>query len=201
MNNIITHYQTITQLGTSIFADRGSNFLGFATPINKVETVKPFILKLKKEHQKANHFCYAYRLGVQKNIFKCSDDGEPSYTAGKPILGQIDSHAITNVLVVVVRYFGGSLLGVPGLINAYKTAASHAIQVAPIITKSIEVAVIIEFNYTQINVVLNLIKTYQVIIDSHEQQLFCRYNLLCPKAVENIFIHALEKINGVKVIV
>ena len=101
----------------------------------------------------------------------------------------------------MVRYFGGSLLGVPGLINAYKTAASHAIQVAPIITKSIEVAVIIEFNYTQINVVLNLIKTYQVIIDSHEQQLFCRYNLLCPKAVENIFIHALEKINGVKVIV
>jgi uncharacterized YigZ family protein len=201
MADIITHYQTITHKGEALFTDRGSKFLGFAFPISNVEEVKPFINGLKKAHPKANHFCYAYRLGVTKTVFRSSDDGEPSNSAGKPILGQIDSLGITNVLVVVARYFGGSLLGVPGLINAYKTAASHAIQVSPIITKSIEVPLVLEFTYTELNDVLKLIKTYQVIIESQEQQLFCRYNLRCPKEYENIFKHEVEKIYGVKVLI
>ena len=114
---------------------------------------------LKKEHAKAAHHCFAYRLGIEGNNFRVSDDGEPGGSAGKPILGQIDSKEITNVLVVVVRYFGGTLLGVPGLINAYKSATALALQLTPIIEKPVLVDYHLQFNYNSMNDVMHSGKT------------------------------------------
>src|SRR5690606_2431913 len=112
---------------TAEFKDRGSKFLAYAFPINDEQELKGKLKELKALHPKAGHHCYAYRLGLDGNQYRANDDGEPSGSAGKPILGQIDSAGVTNVLVVVVRYFGGTLLGVPGLINAYKTATAEAL--------------------------------------------------------------------------
>src|SRR5712671_5172305 len=117
-------YYTIEKDGTAEFKDRGSKFIGYAFPISSVDGFKEKLNVAKKLHPKATHHCFAYRLGLDGNTFRVSDDGEPSGSAGRAILGQLDSRQVTNVLIIVVRYFGGTLLGVPGLINAYKTAAS-----------------------------------------------------------------------------
>src|SRR5688500_10700449 len=119
---------TIDKPSFAEFKDRGSKFLAFAYPIETVESFKTCLQQLKKEHPKAVHHCFAYRIGTDRNNFRVNDDGEPSGSAGRPILGQIDSKELTNVAVIVVRYFGGTLLGVPGLINAYKSATSMALQ-------------------------------------------------------------------------
>src|SRR6185312_5524542 len=124
----INKYTTISGTGTGDFRDRGSKFLAYAYPIQTPQDVRDYLHELKKEHPKAAHHCYAYRIGTGGIQFRANDNGEPSGSAGKPILGQIDSLGLTNVLVVVVRYFGGSLLGVPGLINAYKTATAQALE-------------------------------------------------------------------------
>ena len=123
-------YNTIEKPATAEFKDRGSKFLAYVYPVQLIEEFKIRLADLKKEHPKAVHHCFAYRLGTDKNNFRVSDDGEPSGTAGRPILGQIDSKELTNVVIIVVRYFGGTLLGVPGLINAYKTSASMVLQTA-----------------------------------------------------------------------
>src|SRR5690242_1989774 len=125
-------YRTLAANTTGEFKDRGSKFLAYAYPIQTTKDVKEHIQALKKEHPKAVHYCYAYRIGTDGKEFRANDDGEPSGSAGRPILGQIDSSGLTNVLVVVVRYFGGTLLGVPGLINAYKTATMEALAKVPI---------------------------------------------------------------------
>jgi uncharacterized YigZ family protein len=128
---------------------------------------------LKKEHPKAVHHCFAYRIGFDRNNFRVSDDGEPSGSAGKPILGQIDSKELTNTLVIVVRYFGGTLLGVPGLINAYKSATAMTLQLTTIIAKAVEINYTLQFDYTQMNDVMILLKKYNCTIISQEAQLFC----------------------------
>ena len=128
---------------------------------------------LKKEHPKAVHHCFAYRIGTDGNNFRVSDDGEPSGSAGRPILGQLDSKEITDAAIIVVRYFGGTLLGVPGLINAYKTAASLALQVVPLIQKQIEIQYQVQFDYTQMNEVMMVLKQFSCSIISQELQLFC----------------------------
>jgi len=128
-------YYTIERTTTAEFKDRGSKFIAFTFPLQTVDDFKKSLELIKKEHPKATHHCFAYRIGLDNNTYRVSDDGEPSGTAGKPILGQIDSKKLTNILVVVVRYFGGTLLGVPGLINAYKSAASLALQVTPVVQK------------------------------------------------------------------
>src|SRR5881394_2188011 len=125
-------YYTITQCSNAEFKDRGSKFIAFAFPVETVDDFKKQLQVLKKDHPKAVHHCFAYRIGTDGNNFRSSDDGEPSGTAGKPILGQIDSKELVNVAVIVVRYWGGTLLGVPGLINAYKVSAAMALQVTPI---------------------------------------------------------------------
>ena len=119
------------------FKDRGSRFLAYAFPISSADDFKKRLKELKEEHPKAVHHCFAYRVGTDGNNFRSSDDGEPSGSAGRPILGQIDSKELVDVAIIVVRYFGGTLLGVPGLINAYKTAASFALQSTPIIKKPV----------------------------------------------------------------
>ena len=155
-------YQTIQSESTGEFRDRGSKFLGFAFPVTKELMVKEIIQRLKKEHPQANHHCYAFRLTPDSTIFRASDDREPSGTAGKPILGAILSLQLTDICVVVVRYFGGSLLGVPGLIAAYRAAAQDALQQATIITKTVNEKIEIKFPYENINDVHSLIKSEPV---------------------------------------
>jgi len=140
-------YYTIEKPVEAMFKDRGSKFLAYAYPVTSEKKIKEHIQQLKKEHPKAVHHCVAWRLGYDGNLFRANDDGEPSGTAGKPMLGQIDSMMLTNVLVVVVRYFGGTLLGVPGLIHAYKTVTADALQQATIIEKWIESYYQLRFEY------------------------------------------------------
>ncbi len=166
-------YFTIDKPSNAEFKDRGSKFIAYAFPIETADDFKKELQVLKKEHPKAVHHCFAYRIGTDGNNFRSSDDGEPSGTAGKPILGQIDSKGITNAAVIVVRYWGGTLLGVPGLINAYKTAASLALQTTPIVQRQVEVIYSIEFDYTRMNEVMMIIKQFNCTIISNEMQLFC----------------------------
>lgn len=174
-------YNTITQPVVAEFKDRGSQFLAYAYPLSSIEEFKLKLKALKEEHHKAVHHCFAYRLGVDGNTFRVSDDGEPSGSAGRPILGQIDSKELTNVLIIVVRYFGGTLLGVPGLINAYKTAAALALQTTPIVQKQIEVNYFLHFDYTRMNDVMMVIKQYNCTVIKQEMNLFCDVEIGIPK--------------------
>jgi len=167
------YYYTIEKNATAEYRDRGSRFIAYAFPITTADDFKKYLQDLKKEHPKAVHHCFAYRLGLDKNTFRVSDDGEPSGTAGKPILNVIDSKELTNVLIIVVRYFGGTLLGVPGLINAYKAAAVMALQVVPSIQKPVEVNYELQFDYTRMNDVMTVLKHYNCSILKQESQLFC----------------------------
>lgn len=151
-------FKTITSHAEGLFKEKGSKFLGYAFPVEKEDEVKAILQNLRKEHHSARHFCYAWRLGPEKLHFRANDDGEPSSTAGKPILGQIQSFDLTNILVVVVRYFGGTLLGVSGLINAYKNAAYDTLIHAEIIEKLVEKNLIIEFDYGVLNEVMKILK-------------------------------------------
>src|SRR3954471_1684578 len=153
-------YFTIEQSALAEFKDRGSRFLAYAFPMQTPDDFKKQLQALKKEHPKAAHHCFAYRLGLDGNNFRVSDAGEPAGSAGKPILGQIDSKQVTNVLVVVVRYFGGTLLGVPGLINAYKTASALALQLTPLLQKQVMVYYQLQFDYTRMNDVMILMRQF-----------------------------------------
>lgn len=175
-----SHYHTIQKSAVAEFKDRGSRFLAYTYEIDRVEDFKPFILNLKKEHPKANHHCFAYRIGFDGNVFRVSDDGEPSGSAGRPILGQIDSRELINTLVIVVRYFGGTLLGVPGLIHAYKSAASLALEQSGRIIKPILVNRTISFDYTQMNDVMRITRQYECVILKQEAGLFCTMEIGIP---------------------
>jgi uncharacterized YigZ family protein len=175
-------YYTIEKTSFAEFKDRGSKFLAYAFSINSVDDFKRHLQDLKKEHPKAVHYCFAYRIGTDKNHFRVNDDGEPSGSAGRPILGQIDSKELADVAVIVVRYFGGTLLGVPGLINAYKTAASMVLQLTPIIQKPVLIRYQLQFDYTRQNDVMTILKQYNCIIVKQEQQLFCMLDAAIPKA-------------------
>src|SRR6185369_3992584 len=153
-------YKTIEKESVAEFKDRGSRFLAYAFPISSTDDFKKRLKELKEEHSKAVHHCFAYRVGTDGNNFRSSDDGEPSGSAGKPILGQIDSKELVNVAVIVVRYFGGTLLGVPGLINAYKTAAALALQTTPVVQRPVEQELMVQFDYTQLNEVMRVVKQY-----------------------------------------
>ena len=176
------HYYTIEQPSFAEFKDRGSKFLAFAYPIKTALDFKKHLQDLKKEHPKAVHHCFAYRLGLDGNNFRVSDDGEPSGTAGRPILGQIDSKLLTDTAVIVVRYFGGTLLGVPGLINAYKTATIMALQLVPTVEKAIEIVYELQFDYTRLNEVMTICKQFGCTVIGQEQQLFCLLKIGIPKA-------------------
>jgi uncharacterized YigZ family protein len=175
-------YLTIEKIAFAEFKERGSKFIAFAYPIQNVEEFKVHLQLLKKEHPKAVHHCFAYRLGLDGNNFRVSDDGEPSGTAGRPILGQIDSKFLTDTAVIVVRYFGGTLLGVPGLINAYKTATIMALQLVPTVEKAIEIVYELQFDYTRLNEVMTICKQFGCTVIGQEQQLFCLLKIGIPKA-------------------
>jgi len=186
-------YFTIEARGQAEYKDRGSKFLAFTFSILDTKDFKQHLSKLKEEHPKAAHYCFAYRLGIDGNNFRSSDDGEPSGTAGKPILGQIDSKQLTNIAVIVVRYFGGTLLGVPGLINAYKTATALALQTTPIIKKTIEINYRLQFDYTTMNEVMSIVKKYNCTVINQQVELFCIMNIGIPKNnLELIFLKFRE---------
>lgn len=191
-------YNTIGQPSMAEFKDRGSRFLAYAFPIRTTEDFKNHLQHLKKEHAKAVHHCFAYRLGLDMYNFRVSDDGEPSGTAGKPILGQIDSRELTDVLIVVVRYFGGTLLGVPGLINAYKTAAAMSLQLTPIIMKPVEINYRLQFDYTQMNDIMMLVKKYNCTITEQETQLFCNMKIGIPVNRLEEFLYKISNLRGIE---
>lgn len=193
------YYNTIEQQAVATFTDRGSKFIAHAFPILTAEEVKKQIKLLKEQHPKANHFCYGFKIGLDENNMRSSDAGEPNGSAGKPILNQILSKELTNVLVVVVRYFGGTLLGVPGLINAYKTATILSLQVTPTVQKQIFENYIVQCNYTMLNTIISTAKQFGCVISNHEVLLFATVSISVPKPKVQEFIYKLSHINGVSI--
>jgi uncharacterized YigZ family protein len=167
-------YRSLGKKSTGSFRDRGSRFLAFAHPVSSVDEVKEILKGLRREYHDARHHCYAYRLGVDRKEYRANDDGEPTHSAGKPILGQIDSFDLSNVLVVVVRYFGGTLLGVGGLIKAYRSAARDALQKAEIIEKTEDAGLEILFPYSAMDRIMKTLDLEQVKILEREFADTCR---------------------------
>jgi len=192
-------YLTIEKPSEAIFRDRGSKFLGYAYPIQTEAEIKVIIARLKSEHPKANHHCWAMRLSADRSVFRINDDGEPSGTAGRPILNVLLSKNITNVLVVVVRYFGGTLLGVPGLINAYKTATEMALNEAKIIEQTVKDIYTINFEYLQMNEVMKVVKDDQLTVLNQQFDNNCSITIAVRKMQVNQILGKLENIAAIKV--
>lgn len=190
-------YNTIEQPALAEFKDRGSKFLAYSFPVLNIDTCKKQLALLKKEHPKAVHHCLAYRIGIDGATFRVSDDGEPAGSAGRPILGQIDSKHLTNIMVVVVRYFGGTLLGVPGLINAYKTATSLALQLSPIIQKPVEITYTLSFDYQKMNEVMMIVKYYNCSVVEQTAQLFVELKIGIPKHRLEEVLNKITELHGV----
>lgn len=189
------YYSTIEIPSIAEFKDRGSRFIAYAFPVSDVSDFKEKLVKIKKEHSKATHHCFAYRIGPDRSVYRVNDDGEPSGTAGKPILGQIDSKQLTDVLIIVVRYFGGTLLGAGGLINAYKNAAALALQVIPMVRKPVLVSYHLQFDYTLMNDIMTISKQFDCLVSGQESFLFCSLTLRIPK---NRLDEVLQKLGNIK---
>lgn len=169
-------YKTITKASEeTLFKDRNSKFFGYAFPVFNEDDVKASLEVLKKKHHTARHFCYAYQLGLEQIKFRANDDGEPNNSAGMPIYGQIQSFEVTNILIVSVRYFGGTKLGVGGLINAYKTSAQITLEASDIIEKTIDVFYKLKFQYDVMNKVMRIVKERNLTIVSQKLEMDCEY--------------------------
>jgi uncharacterized YigZ family protein len=195
-----SHYFTIEQSSVAEFKERASKFIAYAFPIADVKEFKLRLAQIKKEHPKATHHCFAYRLGLDGNTYRVSDDGEPAGSAGKPILGQIDSKKVTNVLIIVVRYFGGTQLGIPGLITAYKTVTAFALQTTAIVQKPVLVHFRLQFDYTQMNDIMKIIRQFDCLVEKQEMQLFCVMEIGVPKDRLDEVLFRLKELRGVEVI-
>jgi uncharacterized YigZ family protein len=191
-------YITIEQGSQAEFTDRGSRFLSFAFPLRSEEAFRDRLRELRKEHAKAVHLCYAWRIGVDGTRFRASDAGEPSGSAGRPILGQLDSRSVTDAGIIVVRYFGGTLLGVPGLIHAYRSAAALALQIVPLVEKPIEDLWRLDFDYTLVNEVMTILKRHGCSLVSQEMQLFCRFTVGIPRRSLDACLPQLRGMYGVE---
>ena len=192
-------YKTIEQTAEGTFKDKGSKFIAFAYPLQSETEVKGITSKLRAEHTKANHFCYAYRLTPDRNIYRVNDDGEPSGTAGRPILNVLLSADLTNILILVVRYFGGTLLGVPGLINAYKSATAEAIAVAVVVDKTVNDRYEIKFDYLVMNDVMRLIKEEPLNVIEQKFDNECSIIFEVRTSQLNKVLQRIEKLTGVAV--
>lgn len=192
-------YKTISTSTEGIYKEKGSKFLSFVFPVNTVYEVKELIKTFKKDYYDARHVCYAYMLGAERKDWRANDDGEPSGTAGRPIVGQINSRELTNILVVVVRYFGGILLGTGGLTVAYKEAASDALNQAEIIEKTVDETITIDFGYLLMNDVMRVIKdtNAQILTQSFDNQ--CSMKLSIRKQEAYLLRGKLEKVTGVNI--
>ncbi|HYK76292.1 MAG TPA: YigZ family protein [Daejeonella sp.] len=193
-------YKTINAASEGVFKDRGSKFIGYAFPIKSEEEIKDILSQLRSEHPKARHFCWALRLSPDRSIYRLNDDGEPSGSAGRPILNTLLSLDLTNILVVVVRYFGGTLLGVPGLINAYKTATQEAANSAQIIEKTVNDVYRIDFEYLQMNEVMKVIKDENLQISNQKFDLKCSLEISVRKSSVNTIITKLENIQDLRAV-
>ena len=193
-------YLTISGPAEAIYKERSSKFLTYAYPVESEEEIKELLDALRKQYYDATHHCYAYRLGPQGEQFRANDDGEPSGTAGKPILGQLLSAKVTNCLVVVVRYFGGTKLGVSGLIQAYKESTAEVLAVSNIIEKTVDKIITIDFSYISMNGVMRVIKEMNPHIEEQVFDNLCTMRLRIRESEADQLIAKLLKIEGVSLI-
>lgn len=193
-------FKTLVKPGEeTLFKEKGSKFYGYAFPVKDEETIKDTLEEIKARHHSARHWCYAWQLGTEKTRYRANDDGEPSNSAGMPIYGQIQSFELTNVLVIVVRYFGGTKLGVGGLIQAYKTSAQLALEASEIIEKTIDTHFLIEFEYKDMSHVMRVIKEKNLNLLHQEMGMSCRLEISVRKSEANLVIPAFEPYYEVKV--
>jgi uncharacterized YigZ family protein len=192
-------FHTLAALATGEFRDRGSKFLAFAYPVSTEAEVRTYLDTLRGQHAKAVHHCYAYRLGLDRNNYRANDDGEPSGSAGRPILNVLYSRELTNVLVVVVRYFGGTLLGVPGLINAYKTATMAALDKAEVIERTVNETCRVRYPFEQMNEVMRLVKEQQLTVLKQDYDSACILDVAVRKSLVGPMLERLSKLEGVSV--
>ena len=190
-------FKTISGIAEGLFKEKGSKFISYAYPVKNEEEIKLIIASIRKEHFSARHCCYAWKLGIEQEIWRANDDGEPSGTAGKPILNQIQSFGLKNVLVVVVRYFGGTLLGVSGLINAYKSAAIDALNNSTVITSIVEDEITILFDYIAMNPIMQTIKEFQLTVVLLEHHLTNRLKISVRTGIKTQIIQKIKEIDGV----
>ncbi|MEO8772950.1 MAG: YigZ family protein [Gelidibacter sp.] len=193
-------YKTLTEPSAEVlFKDKNSKFYGYAFPVKTEDDVKTQLEMIKKQHHSARHWCYAYQLGIHENQyqFRVNDDGEPNNSAGMPIYGQIQSYEVTNVLIIVARYFGGVKLGVGGLINAYKTAAQMALEHSKIITKTINQDIQLKFEYKDMNKVMRVIKEKDLKITNQTLELSCIINISVRLKKTKSVLETFESIYGV----
>ncbi len=191
-------FRTIKSPSQGVYKEKGSKFLAFAFPVSSESEVKEHLHQLKKKYYDAEHHVYAFKIGTEKSIARCSDDGEPSNSSGPPVLGQIQSYGLTGLLIVVVRYFGGTKLGVPGLINAYRTAAANAILNAEIFTLKETTGLTLRFSYQHLGEVMRIIKDEELEIIYQEMLTDCVLKLKIPKSDFQRISSRLEKIYGVE---
>lgn len=192
-------YQTIQALSEGFYKEKGSKFLAYAVPCKTEEEAKTYLAAWRKEHYQAVHVCYAFRFGSDKKLFRSSDDGEPSNSAGPPILGQIQSFDLTNILIGVVRYYGGTNLGVGGLINAYRTAAKEALEAAAIVQQEDQYVVELLFGYDQMPAVMSVVKAIPLTVTQQQFELSCRLVGEFPVSHESA-LHQLEELNDIELI-
>ena len=199
MEEFVDEYLTISKPSEGLFKDRGSKFLAFAYPVSSEEEIKEIQEKLRSDYHDARHHCFAYMLGPEKLVYRINDDGEPSSTAGKPILGQIRSFDLTNILIVVIRYFGGTKLGVGGLINAYKTASEEALKNAKIIKKTLHDIYVLKFEYPEMNEVMRIMKEEQIEQIDQNFELTCSITLSLRKADVDKVLSKFDRIENLKI--
>ena len=193
-------YKTILKPSEEVlYKDKGSKFYGYAFPLNTIESYKGIIENLKQKHSSAGHFCFAYQHGIETLYYRASDDGEPSNSAGMPIYGQLQAFDVTNVLVVVVRYFGGTKLGVGGLISAYKTTAKLSLEASVIKQMDILIAFKLTFEYKELSQVMRIIKKQQLVLKSQRLEMECEVVVLVKKSVEKSLQTAFEAFHKIKV--
>lgn len=193
-------FKTIATASPEIlFKEKNSKFFGYAYPVTNEEEIKPYLEKLRKQHFGAGHFCYAFQIGTETVQFRANDDGEPSNTAGMPIYGQIQSFGLTNILVVVVRFFGGVKLGVGGLISAYRTAAQMALEESEIIEKTIDIHFEIFFDYKNMNKVMRIIKEKNLHMVSQQMDENCKIEISTRKKNAGIVIDIFSNLFEVKI--
>lgn len=192
-------YRTITEPAEGIFRDKGSKFIAYAYPFRDESILKDIIVELKAAHPKARHHCWAYRLSPDRSVFRVNDDGEPSGTAGRPILNVLLSQDVTNIIVVVVRYFGGTLLGVPGLINAYKTATLEALESVDIVERTVNDVYAVHFDYLQMNDVMKIVKEQELKVLSQNFDTSCTIHVEMRKLQVNEVVGKLETMEGIEV--
>jgi uncharacterized YigZ family protein len=198
--NIPSRYQTLEKLSEGLYKEKGSKFIAYAVPCFNEEEAKVYLAEWRKLHHQARHVCYAYRFGSDLSVYRANDDGEPNNSAGAPILGQIQSFGLTNVLIGVVRYFGGTKLGVGGLIHAYKTAAKDAIENGSIVERELKQLLELNFSYGEMPQVMNAVKQFEVDILSTDLQLDCKINVDVSLELCSLFKKKIEEIEGLEII-